>query len=52
MSIHTNETPERICPCGCGKTRENAIAAMMRGPAMLNYDQAAALLDKQFESPA
>ncbi|WP_165618489.1 hypothetical protein [Mycobacteroides chelonae] len=39
---------ERMCPCGCGKTRSDAIRAMMAGPAALNFEQADALLDKNF----
>lgn len=39
---------ERMCPCGCGRTRTAAIRAMMAGPSALNFDQADALLDKNF----
>lgn len=39
---------ERMCPCGCGKSRASAIRAMMAGPSALNEEQAEALLDKNF----
>lgn len=36
------------CPCGCGKTRDQAIRSMMRGVMALNYEQADALLSERF----
>lgn len=39
------EDGEKLCGCGCGKTKSVVISEIMSGPAAYNREQAEAIFD-------